>query len=192
MLRGLDDPVADSQAIFRAVLDAMARPGRVVELPSPLDVPPPLADAAAAVCLALVDIETTLWLDAAARTTDVVEYVRFHCGASLVEAPEDADFALVSDVSAMPALGAFRQGSDEEPERSATVIVEVASLDAGHGCQLTGPGIADRVRLHAGGLPPALWSQLRDNHALFPRGIDVILVAGTRLAALPRTTRVEG
>jgi alpha-D-ribose 1-methylphosphonate 5-triphosphate synthase subunit PhnH len=41
------------------------------------------------------------------------------------------------------------------------------------------------------GLTAAVWSQLRDNHAAFPRGIDLVLVAGSRLAALPRTTRVE-
>jgi alpha-D-ribose 1-methylphosphonate 5-triphosphate synthase subunit PhnH len=32
---------------------------------------------------------------------------------------------------------------------------------------------------------------LRENQGLFPRGIDVLITAGSRLVGLPRTTRVE-
>lgn len=192
MLRGLADPVADGQAIFRAVLEAMSRPGRIVEVLAPLDVPPPLGPAATAVCLALIDLETRLWLDGAARTRETLEFVRFHCGVLVVDAPRRADFALVADAGAIPPLESFNQGTDEEPERSATVIVQVDSLAAAGGVELMGPGIADRARLCAGGLTPAFWSQVRENHARFPRGVDLVLAAGTRLAALPRTTRVEG
>jgi alpha-D-ribose 1-methylphosphonate 5-triphosphate synthase subunit PhnH len=192
MRRGLTDPVGESQAIFRAVLDAMAHPGRIVDVTTSLETPPALARASVAVCLALIDFETRLWLDPAARTDDTVGYLRFHCGAPIVEAPEHADFALVTDSASMPALDAFPQGTDEEPERSATVIVQVGALTAGAGHELSGPGIAERVRLRVDGVSAAFWSQLRDNHVRFPRGVDVMLVAGTRLAALPRTTRVGG
>ena len=192
MRRGLADPVADSQAIFRRVLEAMARPGRIVQVRSPIDVPPPLHPATAAVCLTLIDFETPLWVDPTARTSDVVEYLRFHCAAPIVDAPAHASFGLVVEASSAPPLGAFPQGTDEEPERSATVIVQVTSLDAVEGCRLTGPGIAGEARLRAGGLPSAFWAQVRDNHAVFPRGVDLALVAGSRLVALPRTTRVEG
>lgn len=192
MLRGLADPVADSQMIFRAVLDAMAHPGRIVEVPGPLDVPSPLHAAAAAVCLALVDFETSLWLDAKARTSAAVEYLRFHSGAVVVDTPAAASFALIADAASMPALAEFPQGTDEEPERSATLIVQVARLDATDGRRLTGPGIAAEARLRAGGLPPTFWTDIRDNHAAFPRGVDLMLVAGARLAALPRTTRADG
>ena len=191
MLRGLADPAVDGQVIFRAVLQAMARPGCIVEVPGPLEVPPPLHPAAAAVCLALVDFETSLWLDRAARTAAAVEYLRFHSGAVIVDAPGTASFALIADVSSMPALDAFPLGTDEEPERSATLILQVASLDATGGRRLTGPGIVGEARLRADGLPPAVWSEIRDNHAGFPRGVDLLLVAGARLAALPRTTRVD-
>jgi alpha-D-ribose 1-methylphosphonate 5-triphosphate synthase subunit PhnH len=188
---GLADPVADSQAIFRAVLEAMARPGRIVDVPHPPAAPPPLDPATAGVCLTLVDFETPLWLDSAVGTPEVVEYLRFHCGARIAKAPERATFALV--VAPRPALDlhGFEQGTDEEPERSATVIVQVAGLSRDGGCCLTGPGIAGEAWLRADGLTPAFWASVRDNHAGFPRGVDLVLVAGTRLAALPRSTRVE-
>ena len=191
MRRGLADPVADSQAIFRAVLDAMAHPGRIVEVPRPPEVPPPLDAATAAVCLALVDFETPLWLDDAGRTGEVVEYLRFHCGAEIVAAPEGASFAVVVDGTSAPGLDAFDGGTDEEPQRSATVIVQVDGLDHGGDCRLTGPGIANEVWLSAGVLTRGFWASVQDNHGRFPRGVDLVLVAGTRIVALPRTTRVE-
>jgi len=91
----------------------------------------------------------------------------------------------------MPPLEAFDAGTDEYPDRSATVIVQVAALAAGAGKRLTGPGIAGEGRLSVDGLPERFWTGLRENHTRFPRGVDVILASPASVAALPRTTLVE-
>src|SRR5215475_15600678 len=122
MHRGLRDVVLDSQRIFRAVMDALAHPGRLVEVPGPLETPPPLHPAATAICLTLVDFETPLWLDAAAATLEVREYLGFHCGCRVVDAPAAARFALVADPSALPRLDRFEAGSHEYPDASATLV----------------------------------------------------------------------
>ena len=192
MLPGFADPVLDSQRAFRALLDAMDHPGRVVEVPGSETVPVPLHPASAAVCLALVDFDTPLWLDARASTLETLTYLRFHCGCRLVDAPERAVFAVVSESGSMPPLSAFEAGSAEFPERSTTVLIQVETLTTGRGRKLTGPGIRTEARLEARGLPDAFWRGLRQNHALFPRGVDVVLTAGRLVAALPRTTVVEG
>ena len=57
------DPVDEAQATFRAVLDAMARPGRLHRVGTRLTAPAPLDQATAAVLLTLVDNETPLWLE---------------------------------------------------------------------------------------------------------------------------------
>lgn len=189
-LRGLSDPVLDSQAVFRAVLTAMARPGRVVDVPAPLDVPPPLPTAAAALCLTMVDFETPVWLDA--PLPDVAAYLRFHCGAEIVENPGAARVAVVTHPLRMPPLAAFDAGSHEYPDRSATLVIAVETLETGTGHRLTGPGIDGEVRLRAGGLPDRFWPEWQANHACFPRGVDVLLAAGPWIAGLPRSTRVEG
>ena len=46
-------------------------------------------------------------------------------------------------------------------------------------------------RLQVEGLPQAFLADWATNGARFPRGIDLVLCAGDRLAALPRTTRIE-
>jgi alpha-D-ribose 1-methylphosphonate 5-triphosphate synthase subunit PhnH len=92
----------------------------------------------------------------------------------------------------VPELDRFDPGTDEYPDRSATVIVQVDTLSGGAGRRLTGPGIESEARLDAPGLPERFWEGLRANHGRFPRGVDVLLTAGSRLAALPRTTAVEG
>jgi alpha-D-ribose 1-methylphosphonate 5-triphosphate synthase subunit PhnH len=191
MRAGLRDPVLDSQAIFRAVLEAMAYPGRIVDVPGPFEVPPPLDPAAAGVALALLDFDTPLWLDPAAATAEAIEYLQFHSGVPIVRTPAEARFALIADPQGLPWLEAFDNGTDEYPDRSATLILQVEALNAGRGRRLTGPGIAREARLDVAGVSDRLWAEWRANHALFPRGVDLVLSAGTVVAALPRSVQVE-
>jgi alpha-D-ribose 1-methylphosphonate 5-triphosphate synthase subunit PhnH len=184
---GFDNPIHDAQASFRAILDAMAHPGRPVELSGGLAPPAPLGMAMAAAALTLCDAETPLWLDAA--LAGCADFLRFHCGVALA-APGAAHFALIGEPDAMPSLDAFALGSDEYPDRSATLIVEVERLRAGQGLTLSGPGIAGTALLGVRGLPERVWAERQLLAELFPRGLDLILTCGSRLAALPRTTRV--
>ena len=57
-------PVLASQAAFRALMDAVARPGTVKPLPPAAAAPSPLSATAAAVALTMLDYETPVWLDA--------------------------------------------------------------------------------------------------------------------------------
>jgi alpha-D-ribose 1-methylphosphonate 5-triphosphate synthase subunit PhnH len=192
VLPGLADPTLDSQRIFRGLLEALARPGRIVDVTIAAHAPQPLHPVAGGMCLALLDFDTPLWLDEPGARSDVVEWLKFHCGVPIVSRPEEARFALITDAERMPSLSEFGAGAAEYPEQSATLIVQVQALIGGTGRRLTGPGIAAESRLEVAGVPEAFWAWVRDNHALFPRGVDIFLSAGQVIAALPRTTRVEG
>jgi alpha-D-ribose 1-methylphosphonate 5-triphosphate synthase subunit PhnH len=186
---GFADPVGAAQATFRAVLTALSEPGKVLALALDLEPPAPLGLAAAAVALSLLDGDTPLWCDPASRAA--APSLRFHTGAPLVDAPERARFALIAEAALLPSLAAFDAGSDEYPDRSATLIIEVAALGDGTTLMLRGPGIPERRALAVGGLPAGFRSEWQANHARFPRGVDVILTAGGRLAGLPRSTVIE-
>ena len=180
---GFADPVLGAQACFRAVLDALAHPGRIMAAEAP-DPPAPLDPATAAVLLTLVDAETPLWLDDAAMPAR--EWIGFHCGSPLAVRGAAA-FGLA--VGSAEVTG-FRTGRDDAPEDGATVILQVAALGRGQALRLSGPGLAAPGVLRVEGLNAGFVQAWAANHALFPRGVDVILCAGRRLAALPRTTWV--
>lgn len=182
---GFADPVLDAQACFRAVLEAMSRPGRIVVAGTALRPPAPLAPAAAAVLLALADADTPLWSDAGA---DAEAWLRFHCGAPFVAAPGDAAFVVAC--ATPPALDALAAGTEEQPQRGATLLVQVAALEPGAGWRLTGPGIEHEHRLAVTGAPAGFLAAWARNHARFPRGVDVVLCADDRLAALPRSVSI--
>jgi len=185
-LAGFADPVMDAQRCFRSVLDAMARPGSVHMAGAGLATPPPLDAATAAVLLTLVDGETPLWLGP--RLHVARKWIVFHCGAVCVEDTAMASF-VVGD--ALPDLAALSAGSHEAPETAATVIVQVRALAAGRRYRLHGPGLRDDALLSGDGLPAEFAAIWADNHARFPRGVDLILCAGSRLTALPRSVAVE-
>lgn len=186
---GFANPVSDSQQVFRAALDALARPGSIENIAIETEAPAGLAPATAALLLALLDFETPVWLQS--PDPEVEAFLRFHCSCPLTRDPGAARFALLTDPEKAPAIEAFEQGSAEYPDRSATLILQVEKLSTDGGMRLSGPGIADACHLHAAPLPADFREQAVANHLRFPRGVDFFLCSGNRLAALPRTTVTE-
>jgi alpha-D-ribose 1-methylphosphonate 5-triphosphate synthase subunit PhnH len=182
ILPGFADPVLDAQACFRAVLEAMSRPGRVQRVAAPPEIPAGLSPAAAAVLLTLVDADTVLRVAAGPAAE---AWLRFHCGCPV--ARDGAAFVL--DPAAT--LAELEAGTEEEPEGGATLLLEVSALEEGAGWRLTGPGIRDAHRLRVDGAPDGFLAEWAANRARFPRGVDVILCAGDRITALPRGIAIE-
>lgn len=179
------NPAFASQAAFRAVLDTMARPGTIHRIAT--ESPPfPLSAGAAAVALALCDHDTPVWLGATLRVAPVIDWLRFHCGSPIVDTPCDAAFAFVQSASDLR-LADFNIGTPDYPDRSTTIVMQVASLNSGAGLTLTGPGIPDRRALCVEPQPDNFSSQLAANRAHFPCGVDLLLIAGNEMAALPRS-----
>jgi alpha-D-ribose 1-methylphosphonate 5-triphosphate synthase subunit PhnH len=185
-LPGFADPVGQAQACFRAVLDAMARPGTLMTAGEGLTPPAPLDPATGAVLLTLVDHDTPLWLDAAAAGAR--DWIAFHCGAGFTEASARAAFALAV---ALPDLATLSPGTHEQPESAATLILQVRSLTEGIRYRLRGPGLRDGSTLAVDGLGDDFVSVWQRNRAGFPLGVDLVLCAGTTLAAMPRSVIVE-
>jgi alpha-D-ribose 1-methylphosphonate 5-triphosphate synthase subunit PhnH len=185
------DLARDSQRVFRAAMKAMSRPGSIVEIDIALFPPEPLTPGAAALALALCDFETPIWLDPALSTEATRDYLRFHTGAPIVDAPAKAAFAFLADPLGLPDLNAFPLGSLEYPDRSATLILQVRSLSTNPGWRLTGPGIDGQAQMAVAPPPTDFVERRRAIQMLFPRGLDFIFVAEARIAALPRTTRIE-
>jgi len=191
---GFAKPVLAAQTAFRTVMNASARPGTVQQLDG-IAAPAPLSPTAAAIALTLLDYETPFWLDAAlAAAPEVARWISFHTGAPRTLDPANAAFAFVADSAAAPPFETFAPGSAEYPDRSTTVVLQVDHLSEGEGDGfiLRGPGIAGAHRLAAAPLPEDFLERLAENRALFPRGVDVLIVCAGAVAALPRSVHAAG
>ncbi|MEP3045479.1 MAG: phosphonate C-P lyase system protein PhnH [Roseibium sp.] len=190
---GFSDPVHDAQTCFRAIMNAMARPGIFQIISAETLTPPkPLTPAAAAIALTLFDYDTPVWLDKALMQSDSVKaFLRFHTGAPIVSEPVDAAFALVSDPEQMVSLASFDQGSPEYPDQSTTVILTKQEFGGSTGVTLQGPGIKDTQSFAAAPVPKMFWDQVIANNRQFPRGVDLIFAGDTKIAAVPRSTLIS-
>jgi alpha-D-ribose 1-methylphosphonate 5-triphosphate synthase subunit PhnH len=188
---GFADKVLSAQSTFRAVMDAMAHPGSVHRIAVATGTPSRLMRGAAAIALTLFDHDTPVWLDPLlSETSDVAKWLKFHTGAPVIADSSICSFALVGNARALPALDQFAFGSNEYPDRSTTLILQVESLTEGRRFELRGPGIDGSSVLHGSIEPEDLFDRLAVNAALFPRGIDVVLVADDAIVAIPRTARL--
>lgn len=178
---GFADPAVQAASAFRNVMTAMACPG-TLHVVCGAEPPAPLSPAAGAVLLTLCDPDTPVYLAGVAECEAVRTWLAFHTGAPLT-GPSQCMFA-IGTWEALAPLSAYPVGTSEYPDRSATLIVESATL-AATGTTLRGPGIRDSAALS---LPET--EAFRSNHALFPLGLDFVFTSGDRLAALPRSTEV--
>lgn len=192
ILPGFANLALDSQASFRSAMNAMAHPGQIENAPVHTHAPSPLNATAAMLVLTLCDFDSPIWLDnELASCPDVRQFIAFHTSAPIVKDKSEAQFAIISDKSALNDVASFAKGSAEYPDRSTTLIIQVDTLSNHDGVCLTGPGIEFSTQLNIANLPDDFWSQARSNNRLFPRGVDFIFTTNTQLACLPRSTRIN-
>ena len=191
LLPGFADPVFDAQSSFRAAVDALARPSTVQQIGCTLAPPKGLSAASAALMLTLCDYDTPVYLSAALAQGAVPGWLGFHAGAKVTSDKSTSAFAFFDKSSPLPAFSQFSQGTQDYPDRSTTIVLEVASLEGGARLSLSGPGIKGANEISSVGLPATFLDQWRANRALFPRGIDLILTCGNRLIGLPRTVTIK-
>ncbi|SHM20784.1 phosphonate C-P lyase system protein PhnH [Vreelandella subglaciescola] len=196
----LDDAVHHGQRLFRQLLGAMAEPGTFAEIDlAPLPEGVALSSAAWGALLALCDLDSRVWIAEELNRDGLAEAIAFHTGARTVTRAEEADFALLTPQRCQT-MPSFAGGSDSYPDRSTTLIVVLESLSevvdkrcvAGNErWRLSGPGILDSRVLELNVTADALMTRLAANRAGFPLGLDAILTSAERLAAIPRSTRIE-
>lgn len=190
MIGGFAEPVYNSQSIFKMLMDGMARPGSLKTIVPQIAPPAPMGLAAGAIALTVCDADTPVWLTAGLSKSTVPAWLSFHCGATLTREKAEARFAFVEATAALSSFGLFATGTQEYPDRSVTVIIEIAGFSGGKPLALTGPGILGSTVITPAGLPDSFLRLWADNRALFPRGVDVVLTAGDAFLCLPRTSRI--
>lgn len=178
---GFTDAPIEASFVFRALMNAMARPCNLEKLVGATP-PEPLSTAASTALLTLSEPETPHYLAGKADTPAVRVWVSFHTGAPSVDRL-NAMFALGTWSDLMPLDGDLI-GTPKYPDRSTRLIVECDNLMQ-NGATLRGAGI--KVSAHCA--LPDLQAIVRNN-AQFPLGLGFYFTRGTQVAALPRSTRI--
>lgn len=192
------DPAVHTQATFRTVLDAMARPGTPRALPM-IDRVCPVRScrAAAAVLLTLLDHEVTFAVLAPGPSDEsreaIAAYLAGATGSRQVPAAE-ADFILAMGSLPRAALASLKRGSPAYPDEGATVLVQTGRVSASPSVavELSGPGIESAsVRGLLVGLDADDVRALAIVNGEPPCGVDLMLVdAEGQITCLPRSTAV--
>lgn len=192
---GFNEPVHDAQQAFRILMKVMSEPG-VLRTLNQAEGIAPLAPAAVTTLLALLDQTTALWLSPSLNTEAVRANLNFHAGAPLIDLPARADFVAALP-GELPDLGSLKIGEPDYPDRSCTLLLQVKHITAqacdvaNVGLRLSGPGIQGQKILHISHPGDDLLNYLVTRPDPFPQGLDLILLAGDCVTAIPRTTQVE-
>jgi alpha-D-ribose 1-methylphosphonate 5-triphosphate synthase subunit PhnH len=196
---GFHDISLGSQSAFRSALEALSYPGRAVPLDITFEAPKAAHASASGLLLALLEPGSRLWLSPSLVNTDAATWIVFHTDCRITPHQQEADFAWIKNWDELPALENFALGTDEYPDHSTTCVIDIATQSLPTATiselSLVGPGIArtstiGQLSATADQLAGFV-SQWAQNHASFPRGVDVFFATSTGLIGLPRTTRVE-
>lgn len=175
---------ADAHAVFRAVLDALARPGTLHRLPEGSGQPPALLPV-----LALATLDTPVALLGDSPDGRWREQIRLITSAPHAGAGAARLLAALRPLVPAEIVGLAR-GSAEAPEDGALASVAVASVDGGEQAyELRGPGVDGVITIAPRGWDGPLHAARAEATTAFPAGPDLLLVAPDgRFFGLPRST----
>lgn len=170
------------QQVFRRLLQCMARPGRVEQLDDLIGGDP----AHLAVLAVLADHSVTLadpdhCLCGTERSRLEVQDARLDCARYILARGDNK-----------PSFTPCR-GDLANPDLGATILLIAGSLGEGRiRLNLRGPGLEQPRDLLLDGIAPEWFIKREEWGDRFPLGVDLILIDGGRIAALPRTTKIAG
>jgi alpha-D-ribose 1-methylphosphonate 5-triphosphate synthase subunit PhnH len=172
---------------FRDILAAMSRPGKRVALHDLPEGESSLQAGSMAMLATLCDYQTPVFLSTALATVEVMRWTKFDTGATITETPGHAAFAVVEAAELGALLDQFALGSHEYPDRSTTVVVQLASKGSAANVELSGPGVGEPVEVSLSGLGADFWKARAQINAGYPLGLDFIFVQGEEILACPRS-----
>jgi alpha-D-ribose 1-methylphosphonate 5-triphosphate synthase subunit PhnH len=168
---------AVQQRAFRRILDAFSYPGRISELETQAAHVLPL------VLATLADPATTL-----ADPCELVDAAdRQRLGAKSASA-DRAQFVVMPGTE-VPAVE-LACGTLDSPENGATLVLVADEIKQARGLALSGPGIQSGISLQVSGVDPQWWTLRKRWNSAFPLGVDMVLLDGRSVVALPRTIKV--
>jgi len=182
------DPVFDSQAVFRLILEAMSNPARIVSIKEHADKLYGDYPALLTVAMTLLDNEVSYIVCENRQLSDEIASLTFARGEKI----DLAGFVFVCDSSSMKnVIENVQYGTLADPHKSATVIIHNEGEPVCR-LELSGPGISGRREVQATQtVKDAIL--LRDaQYYEYPQGIDLLFISGKgELFAVPRLTHIE-
>ncbi len=179
-----------NRALFRLLLQALSRPGELLQWTPPHSYHTELHDTTIDIAICLLDMERSFYypnLDDAAASELVLRT------GGKKAALEDADFIIVPCTSENPKqlLLNAKRGDLIDPHTSATLLIDVDDLSRGSVFLLSGPGIETKRKASLDRLSECLEAR---NKAVseFPMGPDILLIDRFgHIMGLPRTTAIQ-
>ncbi len=175
----MNNQEARTQQVFRALMWALASPGRIQSLAGEG------LQTFLGIGQTLIDLETSYYTNHAELNAHLARLgARF-------KPPEAACYQFYPqlDAAGLQILQNAPTGTYLSPDESATLILG-AEFEIGCPLHLSGPGIQKQVELEVNGIPVEFW-KLRQEKNIYPMGWDIFLVGSEGIVGLPRTTQVE-
>lgn len=174
---------ATQQRIFRQLMNAFSYPGRIYDLHE-LQQESCDEDLLIGILATLLDSTTSLSDPTGMLQAD--DWSRLQAVHAEAENAEIIVYPGAAPVDIQPCLGTL-----ENPDQGATLILRVSSLGKGRNLDISGPGVVGKISLFSEGLNPSWLSMHKQWNAQFPLGVDYLLLDQSKIAALPRTTRIH-
>lgn len=188
------DMVFDCQKVFKAFMNALARPGRIFSIGEQVEKLEGDNRVLTAAALSLLDNRCRYYVH---QDEGLAEQLR-ELTMAVRSGPETADYIFVPDNGAVSPSGEMllekgKRGTLPEPHKSAVFLVMVESFAGGKKAALTGPGVDGKIEAD---LPAqaAAWLKERDNQGYeFPCGVEIIFCTGQgELTGIPRSVKAGG
>jgi alpha-D-ribose 1-methylphosphonate 5-triphosphate synthase subunit PhnH len=199
LLPAFIDESTDSQVVFRNILKVMSEPGTIIEMTgteepyntqSSLNSQKYKLSCLWSVAQTLLDSDCSVFVCASLNDKSFIQSLSFFTGVSFAHDIKSADFIFMS-MHELKDLNDFNLGGIEKPHLSSTVLVYVESMSAAEQIMLSGPGIKESRSLALAGLDAEKIDLLKNNHKLYPCGIDFIFCSETSMTAITRSTKIK-